>query len=228
MQSTGSVLELGKNQAYADDIRFASERTGIDQRVLASVINAEAAKKGGVWQENSYNKASRAGGLTQFIPGTWNDEAMRSGTYLNQIAREWGYVDGKNRIIPTYADKLLDMRFESKMAIAAAAEYDSLMFNRYTSGVVGADVRNDVTKFAYYLYLGHHEGGRGAVDFVNGSLSRKNPEPWARTLMSQNVPRSQQASLIANANGDVYSAYRGWLDGYITNNIKPLNYLYQH
>ncbi len=85
-------MRLGVNEKYRNDLLFAEKVTGTNASSLAGLVNAEAAKKGGVWQPDSYNSTTKAGGLTQFLPGTWREMAETPGTYLNEVAVQKGYV----------------------------------------------------------------------------------------------------------------------------------------
>ncbi len=105
-------LLLTKNIIYWDAIIAASKRSGLIPQAIAAVINAESAKKDGVWQPTSvaidYKKTkavktanklqgkpvgnemyyrSSAAGMTQFLNGTWMGETLKEGTYLNEKAK---------------------------------------------------------------------------------------------------------------------------------------------
>ncbi|XBS69960.1 peptidoglycan-binding protein [Acerihabitans sp. KWT182] len=104
-------LLLAKNVIYWDAIIAASKRSGLIPQAIAAVIDAESAKKNGVWQPTSVaidfkkTKAmatnekggklsanetyyrSSAAGMTQFLNGTWIGETLKDGTYLNEKAK---------------------------------------------------------------------------------------------------------------------------------------------
>ncbi len=116
-------LLLAKNVIYRDAIIAASKRSGLIPQAIAAVIDAESAKKDGLWQPTSVaidykkNKAIRAAnekegrpagnetyyrssaaGMTQFLNGTWMGETLKDGTYLNEKAKASNVVAKMPRI----------------------------------------------------------------------------------------------------------------------------------
>lgn len=86
-------LLLGPNLEYKEWVKTASKRAGILPQAVAAVMNAEASKlKDGKWSVRSESSKSSATGMTQFLDGTWIDEALRKGTYLNDKAKKEGWL----------------------------------------------------------------------------------------------------------------------------------------
>ncbi|WP_409311561.1 LysM peptidoglycan-binding domain-containing protein [Pectobacterium sp. B1J-3] len=118
-------LSLGKNIIYWDEIIAASTRSSILPQAIAAVINAESARKEGVWYPKSvalnYEKMkelskkgdhsiyyrSSATGMTQFLNGTWVGETFRDGTFLNEKAKVYGLLEKRPRL-NRYGQKILD------------------------------------------------------------------------------------------------------------------------
>ena len=96
MSPTEPPLFLGPNQIYRADIQFAAARTRFDPAALAALINAEAAKRNGVWDANSAAGSSSAVGLTQFLVDSWEEMAATPGTYLNEVGKRKGLIDSDN------------------------------------------------------------------------------------------------------------------------------------
>src|SRR4051794_4534090 len=93
-------LNLGKNKSFLADIEFAAARTKLDPAALAAVIDMEALKdRHGVWQETSKNPKSSAQGMTQFLTGTWLEQARTPGRYVNEEAKRLGLVDEHNHVV---------------------------------------------------------------------------------------------------------------------------------
>lgn len=86
-------LLLGPNLEFKLWVKAAASRAEVIPQAVAAVMNAEAAKlKDGKWNARSESKKSSATGMTQFLDGTWVDEAVRAGTYLNDKARKEGWL----------------------------------------------------------------------------------------------------------------------------------------
>lgn len=209
-----TALNLGVNDVYRDDIAFAAERTGLPFNVIASVINAEAAvDANGMWNPNSANGKSEARGITQFMPLTWEDQAIRRGTYLNEVAREAGYVDDNNILVDSHKQDLLNLRYDPRVAITAAAEYDYGIFTRLQrEGRIPDELDN--RSLATFIYIGHHEGPGGARQI----LPKEGEEPsmteeTAKDLFF-NVPASQQSYYLQQHDNDYAQAYIAWLKEY--------------
>jgi hypothetical protein len=74
---------------------------------------------------------------------------------------------------------------------------------------------------AKFLYLCHHEGEAGAIQFLDGSLT----DSRAAVLLSYNVDDpDKRAALIAEHGGSESAAYKAWLQDYIDATIVPDNF----
>lgn len=215
----GATLELGVNEDYRDAILQAGALTGIEPSALAALIDAEAAKIGsgankGKWDAKSFNEASNAAGLTQFLASTWRDAAKRPGSQVNLAAKAQGFVTPGNAIAAGKEDALLQLRFEPTLSILAAAEYGlaNLKFLE-KQNVLPAGIDDD--QRSRYIYLAHHEGASGAVAFLRGS------NDTSRETFIKQVGEAKADALIAQAGGNVAAAYRGWLNGYMDAKIRP-------
>jgi len=209
-------LKLGSNEIYRDALLAASRRTGIDASALAALVDAEAARRNGLWQADSYNRSSGAAGLTQFLASTWIEQAQLPGTLLNRQAAAAGYLVG-GKVLAMREKALLQWRFDPVLSIVAAAEYGArnlaLLAER---GALPAAIDDD--ERARYMYLAHHEGVGGAIGFLSGTrrYSRRN-------LVGQ-VGETMADGLIAASGGDASRAYRAWLQGYIDRKIVPARF----
>lgn len=205
-------LSLGINAGYTAAIREASQRTGIAPQAVAAIINAEAAKdRSGRWQADSRSSMSSATGLTQFLSGTWLGEARRAGSLLNQEARALGLVDANNRV--TSESRLLALRTDPRLSILAGADFARTnLAALQRAGVMPAGASPGA--IAKYAYLAHHEGAGGAIRFLRGDMAYV-----PRSTFDANVPRSEQASYLRQAGGDMGQAYRNWLSDYMDRSI---------
>lgn len=267
------TLRLGHNQALEGAIRTAAARTGTTPEALAAVIDAEAGKKtlrvpllkadgtplldkhgkpmtqkAQVWDPSSHN-ATGAAGLTQFLKGTWLNEAMRPGTFLNQKAIEHGWVrmeqDAKGRQHPVFVladgkttsepfakrhlhdanvQTLLAQRFDAEWSINAAADYGA----RNLALLEKAGFKLDglsAGERAKLMYLMHHEGEGNGPRFIQGTLDEMpkgkfaSSEARLKSIFVQQVGANKASTLIKLANGDVQQAYRQWLSQYVDDKI---------
>jgi RHS repeat-associated protein len=191
---------------------------------------------GALWDPKSASPTSSARGLTQMLRDTWLAEARRPGTYLNLYARGNGFVDEHNKIIPGMEQGLLDLRFDPYLSIIAGAENDKRVFDQFIREVglseeqiasLSAEVK------AQYLYLGHHEGPKGASRLMLGNLT----DTQADDLLWKNVPQSQQENLMKALQFHIIpfsgvgwftgqsEAYQAWLWNFIQTKIQPNQFL---
>lgn len=209
--AANGTLHLGANEKYRDDLLFAQKLTGTDASTLAAVINAEAAKKNGVWQADSFNRTTNAGGLTQFLPKTWGEMAIAPGTYLNKIATEKGFVrqaaGGKFEI--TNDSQLMNLRFNPRASIVTAAEYDKkVLAGAERLGIVPKNLSSDDK--AKYLYYAHHEGPGGVLTHL---VDSKNvTEEQAKAILKVRLGSADRAQAKANQFGSYRAAYKDFAE----------------
>lgn len=203
-------LRLGANERYREAILEASQRTDMTPQTVAAIIDAEAAKgRDGVWNANSAAPTTSARGLTQFLAGTWRDEATRAGSLLNQEAKALGHVDARNRIVQGREDELLALRFNPRLSILTGA--DHAKHNIAELERAGLVETRDPAALAKYAYLAHHEGVGGAAKFLQGDMSYVR-----RSTFEANVTSAAERRCLLDRNGgDVGQAYREWLIGYV-------------
>lgn len=213
------ALKLGVNEPFRAAVESAGQLTGIDSSALAAVIDAEAAKIGsgankGMWDKNSFNSSSGAGGMTQFLESTWIGHAQGVGHLLNTRGKELGYVSASNKVVAGKKNDLLKLRFDPLFAIVSAAEYgaDNLKILAH-AGVLPANLTDD--QRARYIYLAHHEGASGAKGFLNGT------KLYTRSDLVRQVGANKADTYIAKHHGDASAAYRAWLNDYMDLKIVP-------
>jgi peptidoglycan hydrolase-like protein with peptidoglycan-binding domain len=216
---TGPDLVLGPNERYRDALLQAQSITSIDAAALAALIDAEAAKisggaDAGVWDPKSNNASTGAGGLTQFVEGTWCDMAKRPGKVLNKTARQNGMVTSSNQLVANMTKGLLALRFDPTLSIVTAAEYGfdnlkALVKDQLVDSNIGDDDR------AWHIYLAHHEGLAGAEHFLRNDETI----PFSKLVSQVGIARANQ--LVVAAAGDVTIAYRKWLTDYMDQKIQP-------
>lgn len=203
------------NERFRGALLEAAKRCMVAPSALAAVIDAEAAKKpDGGWDPNSANPRSSARGLTQFLSATWLDMACRGGTFLNELARSKGFLDGAGKPLSARLADLLDLRFDAKASIITAADFakQNLAFLE-RSGCIAPGCGDD--EKARFAYLAHHEGAGGARDFLKGTLAEARAERLLR------VNAGSKASSLRNQHGSWRSAYVAFLNAYIDRKIRP-------
>jgi hypothetical protein len=81
-------------------------------------------------------------------------------------------------------------------------------------------IRNESpAALARYAYIAHHEGLRGATDFLRGE--RLDESHW-----NQNVPLRDRASLLAANGRDLDAAYRAFMHKYTDDHVDVTRYMY--
>jgi YD repeat-containing protein len=216
---TADNLDLGVNERFRDQILQASRESGLPPQTVAAIISAEAATIGrtGVWDVNSANGTTTARGLTQFLEGTWMTEAARTGSYLNGVAREGGYLDRRGRFIASKRADFLRLRFDAQHSISAATDYAK--FNLAALRTSGADGKTNLIldetpgALAKYAYIAHHEGLGGARAYLQGTLQ------IPLSTWNANVPSTERAGYLRRNNNDRNLAYRDYMNHYIDNRI---------
>jgi hypothetical protein len=216
------ALKLGKNDVYRGEIQAAETATGIDGSAIAALIDAEAAKVGsgaakGQWDKDSYNKGSKAGGMTQFLEGTWASHARNPAHLLNTRGKAAGLITAANKVAAGKTADLLELRFDPLLSIVSAAEYgvDNLKALD-KAGVLPAKLTDD--QRARYMYLAHHEGAAGATGFLNGSKT------YTRDKLVGQVGDTAADKYIKASSGKTSAAYRLWLNEYMDEKIVPSNF----
>lgn len=211
-------LDLGVNSEYSDEIMTASEQSGLTPHAVAAIINAEAARgAGGVWDANSANSTTSARGLTQFLDGTWIDEGNRAGSYLHGVAQGLGYLDSNGNISPQNRTAFLALRFNPQHSISAAADFAVLNLNNLRANNLITD--ESPAALARYAYIAHHEGPAGAINFIQGD------QVVSLRQFNANVPASQRAQYLTEANGNRNQAYRNYMSDYIDQRIDVRQYM---
>lgn len=203
-------LSLGSNAIYRDYLLEASTRTGMDPAALAAIVDAEAAKKKGVWDPASENATTGAKGLTQFVARTWRDMAMKKGSLLNEEAKARGLVDKNNKIADDEA--LLELRADPRLSVVTAAEYAKANV-AHLGSLVPAGATDD--QKAWYAYVAHHEGPTGAAAFLTDTKTE------ASSKKSLEANRPNDAEDLAEEYGSYKDAYHAWFTEYSTTKIQP-------
>lgn len=207
---------LPGNEAYRQYIVSAAQKHGLTPQSLAALIDAEAAKVRGVWQERSNSGNPRlAQGLAQFFEPAWTDVFNSKQSLLNadcqRISRQ----------------AMLAKRLEAKYAIDAAAVYANLNMKTFAR-LSGYDVSSlppeDKAKMAYIL---HHEGVGGSLRLVG-----KSQAPWSNAdahalLVAQFKDEDKASEYIARHGRDAKRACRAWLYGYTDSKINVNHFLVQ-
>lgn len=206
---------LGPNERFADAITRAAERTGLPASALASILDAEAARgKDGAWNVHSRNPRSSAAGLGQFLSGTWESEAERPGTWLNDEAGRRGWLNATGEVIGSARSSLLALRYDAEASIQATADYARGNLMRLERA--GVRVEDGSGSIARAAYLGHHLGPGDAAKFLTGGLDATR----ARRLLNAQVGQPAAARRIAEA-GNAADAHRQWLNSYVDRRIQP-------
>lgn len=210
-----SGLSLGANARYASALTAAQARTGIPATALAAIVDAEAAKTSdGSWNTMSRNPRSSAAGLGQFLSGTWETLAETSGTWLNQVASERGWLDGRGKVLAGARSELLALRYDGQASILGVADLAKQNLTRLEQS--GIRVNTDAETLAKSAYLSHHLGLGDARKFLAGGI-----EPGrARMLLAAQIGGGAADARIAAA-GNATQAHRQWLLGFIDRRIRP-------
>jgi hypothetical protein len=210
-----SGLSLGANARFASALTLAESRTGIPATALAAIVDAEAAKTSdGSWNTMSRNPRSSAAGLGQFLSGTWEHLAETSGSWLNQVASERGWLDGRGKVLAGARSELLALRYDGQASILGVADLAKLNLTRLEQS--GIRVNTDAETLAKSAYLSHHLGLGDAKKFLAGGIE---PER-ARMLLAAQIGGGAANARIA-ASGNATQAHRQWLLGFIDRRIRP-------
>lgn len=212
--SPGGPLRLGANQHLQPALEAAADRTGLDPTVLASIVDAEAARgRDGSWDPASRNPRSSAAGLGQFLSGTWLGEAQRPGSWLHATAGERGWLGSDGKVRADARPALLALRMDPAASIEAIADHAAANLRHLRARGVATP---DLPSTARAAYLAHHLGLGDAVRYLGAGLS----EDRAGRLLAAQVGAPAAARRIAAADSAV-GAHRAWLDHYVAARIRP-------
>jgi hypothetical protein len=210
-------LRLGANAAYQPILERAAARTGLDPALLASIVDAEAAKRpDGSWNPASRNPRSTAAGLGQFLAGTWADEVRRPGSWLAAQASARGWLGPGGTVREEARAALLDFRFDPEASIQATADHAAANLKRLRAAGVKAEGLPEQARAAY---LAHHLGLGDALRFFGGGLS----DTRASRLLAAQVGATDAHRRIAVA-GSAADAHRAWLLAYVERRIRPARF----
>jgi hypothetical protein len=216
--ASSGALQLGANAAFRPMIERAAARTGLAPALLAAIVDAEAAKRpDGSWNPASRNPRSTAGGLGQFLAGTWLDEARRPGSWLSAEASARGLLGPGGRVVEGGRAALLDLRFDPEAAIQATADHAAANLRRLEAAGVGTANLPDQARAAY---LAHHLGLGDALRFLREGLG----EGRAGRLLAAQVGAADAHRRIADAGGAA-EAHRAWLLAYVDRRVRPARFL---
>jgi len=208
------AVGLGVNARYQAALTSAAARTDIPAPALAAIVNAEAAKgSDGSWLTYSRNPRSSAAGLGQFLSGTWEGMAESSGTWLNDVARSKGWLDGGGRVVSAARSSLLALRYDAEASINTVADYARKNLDGLQRA--GVPTGTDATTIAQSAYLGHHLGLGDAIKFAKGGLDPAR----ARTLLCAQIGTAKASQDIAQA-GNATAAHRAWFLDYVNKHLK--------
>ncbi len=210
-------LRLGRNEAYRPLLERAAARTGLDLALLASMVDAEAARRpDGSWDPASRNPRSTATGLGQFIASTWLGEARRPGSWLAAMAEARGWAGPGGSLREGARGALLALRFDAEASIQAIADHAAANLKRLRAvGVEPADLRGQ----ARAAYLAHHLGLGDALRFLRHGLG----EDRAARLLAAQIGEAAAGRRIADA-GSATEAHRSWLLAYVDRRIRPARF----
>lgn len=212
---TANPVALGPNAGHAAALQRAAERSGMPPAALAAIVDAEAAKRpNGSWNLMSRNPRSSAAGLGQFLSGTWIGMAEQPGSWLNDVARQKGWLGSDNRVRSSARGQLLALRYNAEASINSIADYAQSNIRQIRKA--GIRTADNPQAMAQLAYLGHHLGPGDAIRYLKGGLS----ENRAALLLKAQVGTDQASHRISRA-GDATTAHRNWLNGYVARNIRP-------
>lgn len=197
------------NERFRKLLIAAAEKYDLTPQSLAALIDAEASKIAGVWQEKSNEDyPKRAQGLAQFFEPAWASVYEDEKSLLH---KECQTLSSAAR---------LAKRLEARYAIDGAASYASAnleAFERSTGFPVSSLGAADKAKVAYLL---HHEGLTGALR-IFGKKPQMEDEDLVNRLRKQLGEKAVKAlnTLLERYDNDPAAAYQGWLFSYIDAHI---------
>jgi len=206
---------LGPNERYRASLCDAARHSGVPATALASIIDAEAAKRrDGSWNTNSRNPRSSAAGLGQFLGKTWEGLAESRGTWLHEVASASGWLTETGKVRAEARGSLLALRYDANASIRGIADFARQNLDRLESR--GVKTNDSVTTTARAAYLSHHLGFGDAMKFLKGGIQGDR----ARTLLHAQVGGVDAERRIAQA-GDPSRAHQKWLLAYIDSRVQP-------
>lgn len=173
------------------------------------------------WDPSVVN-AIGAGGLTQFLVGTWLHQAALKGSYLSQkVAAEEERLNLKT--LPK--SDILAMRLDPETSIHVAADYASQNLASLVKSGVNVTVAADVDKMKL-AYLAHHEGAAGAAAIINGTLSDERADKLLQSqFRTKNDDGKDKADAYRKKTGlQGADAYKKFLFDYIDAKISVSNF----
>ncbi|MBZ6379224.1 hypothetical protein B5C34_08860 [Pacificimonas flava] len=210
---------LGANSRFEPMLKAAAARTGIPAAALAAIVDAEAGRTAdGSWNTKAKNPRSSASGLGQFLKGTWESLAETPGTWLQDVAKDRGWLDSRGRVTSQSRPALLALRFDANASLQSIADFAKQNLEGLERS--GVDVGRDTESIAKSAYLAHHLGLGDARRFLGEGLS----EGRAKLLLSAQVGARRAQQHIAAADG-ARSAHESWLHGFVERKIQPNRYL---
>ena len=197
------------NERFRKYIIAAAEKYKLTPQSLAALIDAEASKVAGVWQEKSNQDfPKRAQGLAQFFEPAW---ATVYDDENSLLYKECQTLSSSAR---------LAKRLDAKYAIDGAASYASTnleAFKQSTNFPVDSLSAADKAKVAYLL---HHEGLTGALRIFGKKPQMEDADllKRLRKQLGEDAVKTLN-SLLERYDYDLAAAYKGWLFSYIDANI---------
>jgi murein DD-endopeptidase MepM/ murein hydrolase activator NlpD len=218
---TKENLRLDKgNEKYRDLLIAAATKYSLTPQSVAAMIDAEAAKKAGAWDEKSNEGSSDAAqGLGQFFIAAWSAVSKDPKSTLSQDSKGLSDAD------------LMKKALEAKYAIDGVASYAVINMSGFekASGLsVSSLPPEEKAKVAYLL---HHEGITGLQRLMNLPCSKEpytNDQAIARLrgqIGKKNEAKLQQ--ILAQYDMDGVKAYRGWLFSYCDIKINVNHFIVQ-
>lgn len=224
-----NLLLSPKNEKYRKLILASAKRYDLTPHALAALVDAEAAKTKGAWDEKSFNKGTNAAGLTQFLRGTWLEMVAEPRSLMNQrikqenkLGKLIGVVDSrvyylyenkgegkdqsKQKISDSVESELLKWRFNPEYSIDTAALYGRINLEKLAKKGLNVDALapEDLAKM---MYMAHHEGAGGAVAVIQGIMKPKD----AKRNLPKQVGQEAATTLVARFNDNPVAAYTYWL-----------------
>jgi soluble lytic murein transglycosylase-like protein len=207
-KSPGGVIASAKRTAkWRDEIEAAAKPAGVDPDTLEAVVFLESAGRSQVSADGTPNSAS---GLTQIIPSTATDLLGMRVDLARSVALTRAIDSALQRGKANLAERLLaerrviDERFNPKLALAGAARYLEIATERFGS--------EELAVVSYHMGIGNLENVISA--YVGGSVRGPIANVVAREdidyarLYFDSSPQSRRAAYkLLSGFGDDSSLY---------------------